>query len=74
MTLRYSDTNQHDAPRDEWRITIEDNRYTFARYASGTVIEVYRSVAQNEAAVWAVAVIQGYEPPRSLQDLEKPAD
>ncbi len=74
MTLRYSDTNQHYAPRDEWRITIEDDRYTFERYASGTVIEVYRSVSQQEAAVCAIAVIQGYEPPRSLRDLEKPAD
>ncbi len=74
MTLRDSDTNEHDAPKDEWRITIEDDRYTFARYASGTVIEVYRSVSQQEAAVWAVAVIQGYEPPRSLRDREIPAD
>ncbi len=74
MTLRYSDTNQHDALSDEWRISINDDRYTFARYANGRVVEIYRSVGQAEAAVWAVAITQGYEPPRDLRNLEIPAD
>lgn len=74
MPLHCSDTSQHDAPSDEWRITISGDVYLFSRCVNGYAIETYRPVGRGEAAVWAVAIIQGYEPPRHLQQSDAPLD
>ncbi len=52
---------------EEWRIQIVGNHYFFSRYIGGKAVETYGSVRQDQAAVCAVAVIEGYEPPRSLR-------
>ncbi len=62
------------APRDEeWRIRISGERYEFSRYVHERCDECYRPASAAEAAVWAAAIIQGFEPPRHLKEADRPA-
>jgi hypothetical protein len=58
---------------EEWRIRINHDRFRFQRYVNGTVDESYREVGSGEATVWAAAIIQGFQPPRRLDDSDRPA-
>ncbi|MGI4936318.1 MAG: hypothetical protein ACRYF5_06170 [Janthinobacterium lividum] len=67
------DCDESELRNEEWRIQITGDTYRFKRYINGKLDESYRSVDQAEATVWAAAVIQGYEPPRSLNQSDRPA-
>ncbi|MCV6612892.1 MAG: hypothetical protein OIF55_19220 [Amphritea sp.] len=49
-----------------WVIVEFDGRFIFQRFEGGQLIESYRSVEAGTAALYAVAITQGFEPPRAL--------
>ncbi|EPP7681207.1 hypothetical protein ACUVNT_002932 [Yersinia enterocolitica] len=51
-----------------WNIDINGDLFTFTRRISGTLNEVYGPVYQDMAAVYAAAIIQGFDPPRQLKE------
>lgn len=55
-----------------WQIEIRPDGFRFLRLFEGKAVEVYRVADGREAAVWAAAIIQGYQPPRVLTDQGKP--
>ncbi len=57
--------------QEKWVIEISDGRYTFSREVNGVVDEVYAPVCKKKAAVFASAIIQGFQPPRGLQSRDK---
>ncbi len=57
----------------EWRIRLDGERFFFRRYVDGHCDESYRSVFAPEAAVWAAAIIQRFQPPPSLRESDIPA-
>jgi hypothetical protein len=57
---------------EEWRIRIDGDRIWFQRLINGKMNESYRPASRAEAAVWASAVIQGFEPPRVLRHCDTP--
>lgn len=59
--------------REVWAIEIDGDAFWFKRLIDGAVNESYRAVGISEASVWAVAVIQGFEPPRVLRESDRPA-
>ena len=52
-------------------ITIEDNKYIFHRFSNGKIIETYASVEKDKASIYAISIIQGFQPPRSLVHQDK---
>jgi hypothetical protein len=58
---------------EEWKVLIKGGRIFFTRMINGRLEESYRPMNTNEASVAAVSIIQGYQPPRSLTRLDKPA-
>ncbi len=62
------------APRnEEWRIKIENESFHFVRYVNGKPQESYRHVGPVVAVMWAVAIIQGFEPSLRLSSSDRPA-
>lgn len=68
-------TAVHDALfgiKESWTIDMAE-KITLSRVINGAVVEIYRPVERGEAAVRLAAIIQGFEPPRSLTRLDRPA-
>lgn len=57
---------------EEWKVQICDGRYTFVRIIDGAPVESYAPVHAETAAVWAVSIIHGFQPPRGLSRLDTP--
>lgn len=51
---------------DVWHVEIAGGRVSFSRWANGKCLESYGAVDKARAAVYAAAIVQGFEPPRSL--------
>lgn len=60
-----------DAP-ETWLFEVRDGETTMRRCAQGQIIETYAPVPAERAAIWAVAITQGFEPPRGLRRLDTP--
>lgn len=54
-------------PNERWIIEINGDRYLFRREINGKPNETYAPVGQHLAAIYAIAIINGYEPPRQLK-------
>jgi hypothetical protein len=65
---------QNTDRKDDWSIKIENNKIDLKRLKDGKVIEVYRPFSMTEAPVVMAAIIQGFEPPRVLRDLDTQTD
>jgi hypothetical protein len=62
------DGEEHKSDGEMWTISIKDNLFTFVRKINGELQESYRPVEQDLAAIYAAAIIQGFEPPRQLKE------
>lgn len=59
----------------QWLISLaDDGSVGLRRYYRGREDEVYAPLPLDQAAVALVAIINGYQPPRSLRRLETPFD
>jgi len=54
-----------------WIIDVNKNGVRFTRIHEGKAIENYGEVTLAKAAVYAAAIIQGFQPPRSLLNCDK---
>lgn len=54
-------------PSEQWIIEINGDRYLFRREINGKPNETYAPVGQHLAAMYAIAIINGYEPPKQLK-------
>lgn len=57
---------QKAAAHVEWRLEMHETGVRFTRYDDGALSEAYGTVPPAKAAVYAVAITQGFEPPRGL--------
>lgn len=57
---------------DVWQIERAGDRYIFRRIVNGVTSESYRPVTPDVASVWAISIIQDFQPPRHLQHSDKP--
>lgn len=60
-----------DMQKERWVIEITEGRYTFLKEINGSVDENYAPVCKAQAAVFAAAIIQGFQPPRDLRSCDK---
>ncbi|MFB2653852.1 hypothetical protein [Shewanella seohaensis] len=58
---------------EEWVIKISGERYFFTRMVNNAAVERYAPVSQAMAGIYAVAIVQGFQPPRCLHYRDKPA-
>ncbi len=66
---------------DEWHVIVRESSVTVGESsvvirrlaADGRVIESYAPQPPGVAAVFLAAIIQGFQPPRGLVPLDKPA-
>ncbi|HHR5901443.1 TPA: hypothetical protein ACS7XC_002360 [Providencia alcalifaciens] len=49
-----------------WTIEIKNDLFFFKRAINGRIDETYAPVRRDKAAIFAAAIIQGYEPPKLL--------
>ncbi len=60
---------------EHWTIKTDNkNMVTFTRKINEQPIESYAPVTKDMASVFAVAIIQGFEPPRNLVRLDTLVD
>lgn len=53
--------------KENWLITIaDDGKFIFQRFINGAIEESYSSKNKDVAAIYAVSIIQGFQPPRDL--------
>ncbi|MCS6160372.1 hypothetical protein ACQKC1_01935 [Shewanella baltica] len=57
---------------DKWVIEISGERFLFTRMVNNTAVECYAPVSQAVAGIYAAAIVQGFQPPRCLNYLDKP--
>ena len=62
------DPNVYEAWLLEWR----NDKVLFRRLINGHLEESYRAYPKSHATVAAAAIIQGFQPPHSLDHLDKP--
>lgn len=60
--------------QDTFIITIDGNIFGLKRFVKGKLNESYAPVSKEKAAIYLAAIIQGYEPPRSLVHRDRPVD
>lgn len=62
-------------PDVEWvmRLNVQTGALHCAKYVGGVRVEAYAPVGEGRAAIYAAAIIQGFEPPRGLVRQERPA-
>lgn len=56
---------------ETWKIDIKEGRFWLRRFINGQLEESYYTMNSDEASISAVAIIQGYQPPRGLCRLDK---
>lgn len=59
--------------QERWVIEISDGRYAFTKEINGSIDESYAPVCKAKVAVFASAIIQGFQPPRDLRSCDKQA-
>ncbi|WP_170975525.1 hypothetical protein [Martelella alba] len=59
---------EHNSEGEVWTISMKENLFTFVRKINGELQEAYRPVEQDLAAIYAAAIIQGFEPPSQLKE------
>ncbi len=52
--------------QEKWVINVDNGSFLFSREVNGCIKETYAPVNREKATVFAVAIIQGFEPPRLL--------
>ena len=67
-----SDQASVSSPGERWVLTFYGEKIGFVRYAGGVQQEAYRLVDRAEASVWAVAVVNGLQPPKHLLPCDTP--
>ena len=61
------------AEKVEWRISNSGaDRYSFTKYIDGMAIDSYKPVSKDKATVFAVAIINGFEPGFKLKEDQDP--
>jgi hypothetical protein len=58
----------------EIRINVKDGKYTLSRYKDGKIKENYRPESKECISVWIISVLNDFQPPRVLHDLDKLID
>jgi hypothetical protein len=68
-------SDQPVVPAVEWVMSFDPATSTLKcrKLVNGQIKEAYSPVSGGKAAMYALAVIQGFEPPRSLVHQETPA-
>jgi hypothetical protein len=56
----------------QWVIEVKENGVRFTRMHEGKPVEDYGVVPMDKAAIYAVAITQGFQPPRALLACDKP--
>lgn len=58
--------------QEKWVIEVDNGGFLFSREVNGRVKENYAPVGREKATVFAVAIIQGFEPPRLFTPMSPP--
>lgn len=70
------DTSPQEQPvgsKEIWKIEITGSQYVFSKEVNGRSDESYAPVGKEKAAVFAVSIIQGFQPPRDLRNYDTQA-
>lgn len=61
------------ATKEKWVIEKRGEKFFFTRLLNDKPVESYAPVTPEVAAIYAVAIVQDFQPPRCLIYLDKPA-
>ncbi|WP_434939168.1 hypothetical protein ACRWQN_17640 [Shewanella sp. HL-SH8] len=57
--------------KEKWVIEKTGEKFFFTRWLGDQVHESYAPVSQDVAGIYAAAIVQGFQPPRCLNYLDK---
>lgn len=60
--------------KDIWEMCIDGDKVFFTRSSETKPHEAYAAVSRDKAAIYAAAIIHGYQPPRVLDRLDTLSD
>ncbi|EHQ1843219.1 hypothetical protein JYZ08_004387 [Salmonella enterica subsp. enterica serovar Saintpaul] len=55
--------------KEKWVIFVDNDSFLFSREVNERTEEIYTPVNREKATMFAVAIIQGFEPPRLLTQM-----
>ncbi|ELH8364631.1 hypothetical protein Q6W85_004287 [Salmonella enterica] len=55
--------------KEKWVIFVDNDSFLFSREVNERTEEIYAPVNREKATMFAVAIIQGFEPPRLLTQM-----
>ncbi|MGC6028806.1 hypothetical protein [Enterobacter kobei] len=55
---------------ERWTIDINNGRFIFCREVNGKPAGSYCPVGKDLAAIYAIAILNGFEPPRHLKEID----
>ncbi|MGO2354043.1 MAG: oligoribonuclease [Marinomonas foliarum] len=70
----YTESLTNELRDESWKMDIKGGKVFVSRWINGRLEESYRPLNRDEAAVSAAAILGGFQPPRGLTRLDKPAD
>ncbi|MBC8994966.1 hypothetical protein IAI51_00265 [Pseudomonas sp. N40(2020)] len=57
-----------------WQVVVYDDCVSFKRVDDGQMLESYPHVSISKAAVYAMAIVHGLQPPRDFRPCDKPIE
>jgi hypothetical protein len=63
--------NKSIEKKEKWVIEKSGEKVSFTRFLGEQVHESYAPVSQEVAGIYAAAIVQGFQPPRCLNYLDK---
>jgi phosphoribosylformylglycinamidine (FGAM) synthase-like enzyme len=72
QSLNSLDCASDKSTLSQWFIEVKENGVRFTRMHEGRPVEDYGVVPLEKAAIYAVAITQGFQPPRALLACDKP--
>lgn len=70
----YTESLTNELRDESWKMDFKGEKVFLSRWIDGRVEESYRPLNRDEAVVSVGAILAGFQPPRSLTRLDKPAD
>lgn len=65
-SIERTESNNGSSMITTWTVDIQNGHFLFSRAINGRIDETYAPVSKEKAAIFATAIIQGYEPPKLL--------
>ncbi|MEI7125430.1 ClpX C4-type zinc finger protein [Pectobacterium versatile] len=69
-----TETHKKKGALSKWIVVVYEGQVCFERFGDGVTLESYSPVTPAKAAIYATAIVNGFQPPASLHQCDKSTD